>query len=293
MQTAAGIEAFVSAGRYKAVLCDLWGVVHNGVSVHQGAIESLRAMRAQGITVILLSNAPRASVTVREQLAGLGLPPGCYDDVVTSGDMVFRWLCEQSPRPRCYHLGQSWGLSLFGQGEISLTDDIDAADLIVCSALPFEEERISHPFYDELFTKAIAQKLPLLCANPDLTVHKGESEVYCAGALAGKYHSLGGQVRYLGKPYPEVYQFCQDRIADLRKEKVEASDILVIGDGLRTDIRGGNQAGIDSVLITSGLHRDQLGVTDHPSVLPDPKRLELAFNEMGARPNLVLSYLSW
>lgn len=238
-------------GRYRAWLVDIWGVMHNGRRAFPQAVAATQAFRASGGIVVLLSNSPRPSGSVQEQLRGLGVPDDAYDATVTSGDLTRHELGKHKGA-RVFHLGPERDLPIFAGLDVKLVGP-EAAELIVCTGL-FDDETETPDDYVEMLGKLAGRSLLMICANPDHLVERGSSLVYCAGALAAVYEREGGSVIYAGKPFPPVYDLALETIGELAGKPVATKDILAIGDGVNTDIAGATDAGIDSVFVASGLH---------------------------------------
>jgi HAD superfamily hydrolase (TIGR01459 family) len=272
----------ILAPSYDAWICDIWGVLHNGVRAFEAAGEACRSFRREGGTVLLLSNAPRPAAEVQRQLERLGVPREAYDGIVTSGDLTRR-LIRDHPAQKVLHVGPDRDRPIFAGLEVQFADE-ETADLIVCSGL-VDDERETPLDYVPMLERLIARRIPMICANPDLKVERGERLIYCAGALAEVYESLGGAVTYAGKPHAPVYRLAFERIAELRGRPVPAARILAIGDVIRTDIAGAAGMGLDSVFIASGIHV--------PGTL-DQRQLDSLFAESGsARPVAALPALRW
>jgi HAD superfamily hydrolase (TIGR01459 family) len=232
-------------------LTDIWGVIHNGVAPFAPACEATTKFRLAGGTVILISNAPRPSSSVVAQLDRLGVPRFAWDAILTSGDAA-RALVGAYAGKRVFHLGPERDLSLYDDLGVTLSGAGDA-DAVSCTGL-FDDEIETPDDYTGLLAELAARELPMICANPDLTVERGDQIVYCAGALAAAYEAMGCRVAYAGKPYLPIYDMAFAMIAELKKKPVARERILCIGDGLRTDIKGAAAAGLDSVFIASGVH---------------------------------------
>ena len=247
------------ASRYEVLVCDIWGVIHNGRSAFDGVIECLSNFRTkQNGYVLLLSNAPRPSAPIREQLKGFGVDERAYDTIVTSGDLT-RQLLEENARERpfkVHHVGPDRDNTLFEGLNLERVDLLNA-QAIVCTG-PFDDNTEGPDDYKHYWQPALAQRTPFYCANPDLQVQRGDQLIYCAGALAEDYERQGGQVVYLGKPHLPVYDFVARRLNDATKRDIPRSKWLAIGDGLKTDILGATRASIDVLLITGGIHEQQL-----------------------------------
>ena len=240
----------VGAG-YRAWLVDIWGVMHNGHRAFPRAIEATRAFRAQGGIVVLLSNSPRPSPSVQDQLRHIGVPDDAYDATVTSGDLTRHELAKHR-HETVFHLGPERDRPIFKGLDVKLGSQQDA-ELIVCSGL-FDDETETPEDYTGLLRGLAARKLPMICANPDQMVERGDQLVWCAGALAALYEKEGGPVVYAGKPYAPIYGLAFETINGLAGGTVPRNQILVIGDGVHTDIAGAANLGIDSIFVASGLH---------------------------------------
>jgi HAD superfamily hydrolase (TIGR01459 family) len=247
------------AGRYDCLLCDVWGVLHNGERVRAPAVEALRRFRAQG-PVILLSNAPRPASDLVLQFARVGVPADCYDGIMTSG-MAARQALEQrrSAGPlRLFHLGPERDRGLFAGLDVTLCD-VRQAELILCTGL-YDDEHETPEDYRALLRPAAEAGLGFICANPDLKVQRGAHLVYCAGALAALYEELGGGVTYYGKPHRPIYDAALAQAGALGGHSILRP--LAIGDGLKTDVAGANRAGLDVVFIADGVHGEDIGAVN-------------------------------
>jgi len=264
-----------------AWLTDIWGVMHNGVAPFASACEACTRFRLAGGTVLLLSNAPRPAASVAAQLDRIGVPRFAWDTIVTSGDAARARLAAFAGQP-VFHLGPERDFALYDDLGLVLAPAEEAV-AISCTGL-FDDEVETPDDYASLLADFAARKLPMVCANPDLTVERGERIVYCAGALAAAYETLGGSVAYAGKPHLPIYDMAFERLAEIKGKPVTRDRILAIGDGLRTDIAGAVRAGVDSVFIASGVH-----VTDGLSAA----RLATLFPGEGPHPVAAMTALAW
>ncbi len=245
-----------TAGLYDGYVIDLWGCVHNGARPYPDAIPALLHMKNRGGKVCLLSNAPRRAWTVAERLTDMGVTPECYDHIVTSGEATHialrdRYVAEWGPR--IFHLGPARDNNLYENLNVTVVQDVMEADFILNTGVyDFSDNETR---YTDLLADAAANGIRMVCANPDRVVHIEDQLVFCAGQLAEIYTAMpgAGDVAWLGKPYPEVYNMCFERLG------VAPDRILAIGDGMPTDIAGAVAVGIDSALITSGIHREHFG----------------------------------
>jgi HAD superfamily hydrolase (TIGR01459 family) len=281
------IESFAAlAPSYDAVLCDVWGVVHNGVTAFPAASAALARFRHDGGTVVLISNAPRPGRGVMQSLDRLGVPREAYDDIVTSGDLTRGHVAAHRGRS-VFHIGPERDLGIFEGLDVRF-GPLDAADYSICSGL-FDDERETPENYHALLGRMRARALCMLCANPDLVVERGDRLVYCAGAVADLYAKLGGEVLYAGKPHAPIYQMALGKIAALRGEPASLRRILAIGDSVRTDLAGAAQAGIDCLFVIGGIHAEELGGRHDP----DLDVLARMFAEAGLAPRAVTHGLAW
>ena len=265
----------------RAWICDIWGVIHNGVEAFPAAVDACIRFRAQGGRIILVSNAPRPSDGVVAQLAGLGVPVTAYDAVLTSGDVTRAALQHWIGMPTL-HIGPERDLTLFAGLDIPLVEAA-RADRILCSGL-YDDTRETPEDYRRLLESAAPQALPMLCANPDIKVDRGGKIVYCAGAVAALYQQVGGSVEYAGKPHPPIYRMARQLFADLDGEEPSSDDILAIGDGIHTDIAGGIAEGLRTVYISSAIHHDgPLDAAAITQLFPNP----------ADRPHVAMSALAW
>ena len=245
--------------RYPVWLCDVWGVVHNGVCAFKDACEALAQHRRRGGTVILITNAPRPSRVIVPQLNDLGVPSDCYDAIVSSGD-VTRRLVELEAGRNVYHLGPEKDLALL-EGLPVTFSSMEDAEVVLCSGLDRDEQEDPEDYRLQLSAMA-DRAMPMICANPDKIVRKGDRLLPCAGALAAIYEELGGKVAMAGKPYPPIYDECL-RLAGIERNKpVSRSDVLAIGDGLPTDVKGAGDNGTALLFIIEGIHETEMDGED-------------------------------
>lgn len=243
------------AGQYDAVLCDVWGVIHDGRDVYPRAAGALRRVRAAGLAVVLVTNMPRPSSTMPRALARLGFPDDAWDAVVTSGDVIRADLAERAPGP-VLRLGRSTDKGLWDDLGLTFVDDMAEASFVAMAGLNGDNETPDH--YAPALRAARERDLELLCANPDLQVSSGNRLLWCAGSVAAMYESMGGRVVQSGKPHDPIYDQALALVAGLLGRHVPAGRVLAIGDGIGTDLPGASAHGLDSVFIASGMHGDTL-----------------------------------
>jgi HAD superfamily hydrolase (TIGR01459 family) len=269
---------------YDVLLCDVWGVVHNGVTAFPHACDALMRARARGAAVILITNAPRQSTVVARQLEKMHVPREIYDAIVSSGD-VTRAVIEARPGQSLFHLGPERDRSMFTGFNVA---PLETADYVVCSGLDNDDVETPENYRARLEIM-LARKLFMVCANPDVVVERGDRLVYCAGSLADLYATMGGEVLYAGKPYRPIYDTALAKAQAAAGRKVAASRVLAIGDSVRTDLKGARTAGVDFLFVTSGIHAEELGGRERP----DSNALSATFAAAGGRPKAVMRELTW
>jgi HAD superfamily hydrolase (TIGR01459 family) len=240
------------ADRFDHVLLDQWGTVHEGKAVFPEARECIRALRAAGKRVLILSNSGKRSDDNAERLAKLGLPADEHDGVLTSGEVLWHGLQERAAPPFS-QLGRR--ALLIGSNVLSMIDGLDVvavtnpmrAEFVWLASLD-ETNADPEAWRDDLEGFA-ARGLPMLCANPDLTMFTARGLLPAPGALARLYAELGGTVHYIGKPHAAIFAAALRQLGDPKPERV-----LVVGDSLDHDVEGGRRAGMLTALITAGVH---------------------------------------
>lgn len=279
------------ADRYDGFILDLWGVVHDGVRPYEGVVECLSTLRTLGKRVCLLSNAPRRVAAAAAKLTAMGVTPDLYDALYTSGEASFEALRDRSDEwhaalgPRLFHIGPSRDNDVYDSlSDRERVDSPEQADFVINTGIDDYDETLDD--YDPILRRCLDRGLPMLCANPDLVVVIDKELVICAGELARHYEGLGGDVRYHGKPHAPVYRRCFELLGG-----IDPSRILAVGDSLRTDVAGANAACIDSLFITGGIHREELGTP--LGVLPGPERLAELLAGNPHRPTWAAPGLRW
>ena len=247
------------APEFDGYIVDLWGVVHDGLTPYPGAIDCLLRLRDAGRRVVLLSNAPRRVGPVREGLQRMGLPDDSYDGILTSGEAT-RALLEHRADPwiaaigrRVLHLGPQKDANLYQGLDLEIVTDPADADLLLNTGPDDDAADDVLAVHMPLLRASAAAGVPMLCANPDLEIVRGGHRIICAGLLASAYAQLGGRVRSIGKPYPEVYEQVRTMLGVPRER------VLAIGDALATDIAGAKAASIASCWVLGGIHAELIG----------------------------------
>lgn len=272
-------------GGYRAWFVDIWGVMHNGRTAFPKAPATTRAFRQAGGVVVLLSNSPRPSPALQEQLRQFGIPDAAYDATVTSGDLTRHELGKHEGA-KVFHLGPERDSPIFDGLDVTRTGS-DEAELVVCSG-PFNDDVETPDDYTDLLRDLAARGLPMICANPDHLVERGDRLVYCAGALAAVFEEFGGEVVYAGKPHAPVYDLALETAEKIAGESIGKDRILAIGDGLKTDIAGARGFGIDAVFVASGLHAPGAG-----GAALDTAHLSDLFGQESRRPIAAMPALDW
>ena len=279
------------AAEYDGLILDLWGVLHDGSKPFPGVLEALARLKAAGKRLAILSNAPRRAHLVAARLTEIGIPAELYDHLHSSGEEAWQHLKRRDDAfyatigRRCYHMGPARDENMLEGIDIERVAEIAAAEFILNTgpALGWDE---TVGDYETRLQAARAREVAMVCANPDLVViHEGRPAI-CAGALAERYEALGGYVRWHGKPYPSVYETCFAALGVADRKR-----ILAVGDSLRTDIAGAAAAGIDSVLITGGIHSEEFGVAAGEP--PDLARLASALAASGQQPTAAMARFFW
>ena len=239
-----GLKSIVE--NYDIFYIDLWGVIHNGINLHENAIKALEEITKAKKKYVLLTNAPRQKKTVRIILEKMGMQKEISEKIYSSGEASLSYLQKNYSDNFFYHIGPTRDFDLFLDFKANKVSDIKESAYLLCTGL-FEEQGEDLNYYKELFKEHITKKM--ICTNPDLIVDRGNKRELCAGSVALIFEKMGGEVIYFGKPFPEVYNQSIDN-----KEK----KVLSIGDNLNTDIKGANLLNYDSLLISNGVHKDEL-----------------------------------
>jgi len=231
---------------YQLFYIDLWGVVHNGIDLHTEAINTLKKIKKKNKEYVLLTNAPRPNRVVKSFLEKMGLEKEIRDHVFTSGEAALNYIKKNLSNKSFFHIGPPRDFDLFKDFENMKKDTLEQSEYILCTGL-FDEHNKDLKYYKILLEKNLKKKM--ICTNPDLVVDRGNIRELCAGSVAMVFEKIGGKVVYFGKPYPEVYNQCIDN---------NNKKILSIGDNLNTDIKGANLLNYDSLIISNGIHKNEI-----------------------------------
>lgn len=238
------------ADDYDVLICDIWGVIHNGKVPFFEACEALTRFRQSRGTVVLVSNSPRPSRAIPEQLNSLRVPEGIYDAIVTSGDATIDELSRRAPGP-VFKLGPDRDDRIYEGLELHFSA-LEDARFISCTGL-FHDDTETPDDYTELLSEARDHGLPMVCANPDIKVKRGDKMIYCGGALAQKYEDMGGEVIYAGKPHTPIYRLSRAWLEEVLGYVPGAERILAIGDNIHTDLLGAQNENFDCLFIADGM----------------------------------------
>tara|TARA_Y100000996_G_scaffold328532_1_gene264632 strand:- start:4917 stop:5723 length:807 start_codon:yes stop_codon:yes gene_type:complete len=255
---------------YDTFIIDLWGVMHNGISLNKAAMEAVENLTQKSKKIVFLSNAPRPSLNVKEFLMNMKMEEKYLKNIVTSGEAAMSAINQNRFGKYFFHLGPVRDESIFKRVKKNQTT-IENSEFILCTGL-FDEHEEDLDYYKDLLKKHLSKKF--VCTNPDLTVHRGNKEEYCAGIVAQIFEAMGGEVIYFGKPHNEIYKMCFTN-----RERV-----LAIGDNLRTDIKGANNLKIDSIFILDGVHRQEY---------KNENELKILFEKYKVRPEYFQTTLNW
>ncbi len=272
--------------QFDVLICDVWGVVHDGARAYPGAGDAFARFRERGGTVLLLSNAPMPSQWVASVLDEKGVRRDSWDAIVSSGDITLAHIGEKSYR-RILHIGTERDLPLIDAMSAASTAFQDA-EAIVCTGLEDDRNETAET-YRPLLERALGRRMPFVCANPDLVVDVGGELLPCAGIVAQLYEQMGGEVYWAGKPHAPAYKLALRTIAKIRGSHADPQRILAIGDAVRTDLAGAAAAGLASMFIAQGIHRDE--VLRHGSI--EPAALKELLATLTVKPVAAMIGVEW
>jgi HAD superfamily hydrolase (TIGR01459 family) len=272
------------ADDYDALICDIWGVLHNGRMPFLAAADALRAFRERRGPVVLLSNAPRLVATLMKQFEHIGVPTDCFDAVVTSGVAARSELAARARGHKLamFHLGPERDRDVFEGLDVESVS-ADEAEVVLCTGL-FDDDHETPDDYAGRLAELKERSLTMLCANPDIVVQRGGQLIYCAGALAREYEKIGGEVIYFGKPHPAIYDLTLETMRKTCGRTV--TRVLAVGDGMATDLAGANAMGFDALFVAHGIHAAELGEMTHET-------LAQLFEKTGVRVRAAMRELVW
>ncbi len=275
------------AARYDVILSDVWGVIHNGRESFARPCGALMRWQEEHGPVILISNAPRPATDVIPQIDALKVPRRAWTSFVTSGDATRKLLAARAPGP-AWRIGPDRDAPLYAGLGVEFSGPDEATFISVTG--PDDDETETPEDYRMALTKAQARGLPMICANPDIVVQRGDRLIYCGGALAQLYASLGGETIMAGKPHAPIYDSCLAEAGRLMGDRFDRSRVLAIGDGLHTDVKGANDNGLDVMFVANGIHGAEARGADGKL---DPAKVDVMLAEAGVRADYVLADLTW
>ena len=274
------------AGRYDAVLSDVWGVVHNGVEAFPTAVDALSQFRAAGGKVVFITNAPRPSGPIIDMLDRLGVHRAAYDAIVSSGDATRTMIGKYRGRA-IHHVGPPTEDDALYDGLDVRRTGADEAEVVVVTDLDTDED--TPEMYRERARLWLSRKLPMICANPDRVVEHGDKIIYCGGALGDLYAAMGGMVLMAGKPYQPIYEEAFRLAEQAAGKPLDKSRVLAIGDSVRTDATGAAKFGVDLLFVTGSIHAAELDAFGKP----DPQAIADLVAPSRAHMAGFLPRLSW
>jgi HAD superfamily hydrolase (TIGR01459 family) len=273
---------------YDALLCDVWGVIHNGREAFPAACDALARYRAERGPVVMISNSPRPGPAVAVQMRQLGVPDEAWSAIVTSGDCTRTLLAQRAPGP-AWAVGPMRDAPLYEGLGIHFAEVPEEAAFVSCTG-PFDDEIETPEDFRHRFEVCVARDLVMVCANPDKVVQRGNKTIYCGGALAEFYAQMGGEVVMAGKPYAPIYEAVYDEAARLLGRVPDKARLLAIGDGMATDVAGAEAQGLDCLFLASGIHAAEVTGADGRL---DPGKTAALLSKAGLRARYADIALSW
>ena len=265
--------------KYDIFFIDLWGVIHNGLQLFESIENVLNRLKKKNKVIFFITNAPRRSFVIADQLNDFGLSKNFYDRIVSSGEITWLSLKKNYEKKKCFMIGPPRDYHLVEGLDIEIVEDYSNGVDIIINTGPWGDDDILEN-YTDLLNSLIKFNSLMICSNPDKTVIRGKNFMICAGLLAEYYEKIGGKVIYYGKPHSNIYEFCYKLIEGENK-------ILVIGDSLENDIKGANLQKLDSVLITDGIHRE---VNNNKDI--DKEKLDDLIKKKNIKPKFVMRKLN-
>ena len=265
--------------KYDIFFIDLWGVIHNGLQLFESIKNVLNRLKKKNKVIFFITNAPRRSFVIADQLNDFGLSQTFYDRIISSGEITWLSLKKNYEKKKCFMIGPPRDYHLVEGLDIEVVEDYSNGVDIIINTGPWGDDDILEN-YTDLLNSLIKFNSLMICSNPDKTVIRGKNFMICAGLLAEYYEKIGGKVIYYGKPHSNIYEFCYKLIE--RENK-----ILVIGDSLENDIKGANLQKLDSVLITDGIHRE---VNNNKDI--DKEKLDDLIKKKNIKPKFVMRKLN-
>jgi HAD superfamily hydrolase (TIGR01459 family) len=271
---------------YDAALCDVWGVVHNGIAAYPSAVAALVEYRKRGGRLVFITNAPRPSAPIVKMLDRMGVPREAYDAIVSSGDAT-RVMIAPYRGKVIHHVGPPTEDDALYEGLGVIRGPAEEAEAVVVTDLDTDDD--TPDMYNDRVSIWLKRGLPLICANPDRVVEHGDKLIYCGGALADLYEARGGKVLMAGKPYRPIYDEAFRLAEAAAARKLDKSRVVAIGDSVRTDAMGASQFGVDLLFITGSIHAGELDAFGNV----DPVAVGELVEPSGARLAGFMPRLAW
>ena len=265
--------------KYNVFFIDLWGVIHNGLELFKNVKNVLNRLKKKNKIIVFITNAPRRSYVIADQLNDFGLSKKFYNNIISSGEITWLSLKKNFEKKKCFMIGPPRDFHLIEGLDIEVVEDYSKGVDIIINTGPWGDDDILEN-YTDMLNSLIKFNSLMICSNPDKTVIRGKSFMICAGLLAEYYEKIGGKVIYYGKPHNNIYEFCYKILEGENK-------ILVIGDSLENDIKGANLQKLDSVLITDGIHRE---VNINKDI--DKEKLDDLIKKKNIKPKFVMRKLN-
>lgn len=267
------------ADLYDLFIFDIYGVIHNGEKLNHATVDFINYLRSINKQIAILSNNPRPSEVSVESLKAKGLELLNHEKIVTSGD-YFRFCFEHDDDDMfagrtIFNLGAELNPDLLSGLNVDYADSIEDADYMLISTFIDDETKLDD--ISQHLETALNYQTQVICVNPDVTAPQGDHTRYTPGYFAKKYLAMGGSVYYYGKPHAPIYDYLFYDVLDVDPNESKA---IMIGDSVGTDILGATNFGIDSLLLTSGVHAD----LKHEDVA-----LQQVYQEFDAYPTFVMN----
>ncbi|KAF5465764.1 hypothetical protein F2P56_015742 [Juglans regia] len=298
-QSLNGLQQLAETRRFKAWFLDQFGVLHDGKKPYPGAISTLEKLASTGSKMVIISNSSRRASTTIEKMKSLGFDPSLFMGAITSGELTHQYLQRKDDAwfaalgRSCIHI--TWSdrglISLEGL-DVQVVENVEEAEFVLAHG----SEALGHPSgaaipmkltdLEKILERCAAKRIPMVVANPDFVTVEARDLRVMPGTLAAKYEKLGGEVKWMGKPDKIIYE------AAMAMAGVDASDSIAVGDSLHHDIKGANQAGIQSAFITGGIHATELGVGNFGETA-DLSSVEVLASKYNAYPSYVLPAFTW
>ena len=268
------------ATRFDVFLLDQYGVLHDGLAPYPGAVEALEKLKQAGKRIALISNSGKRASVNEQRLYRLGFTRRSFDLILTSGEVAWNRLNGlvgmTIPRhAKCLMLTSDEDKSAIDGLDLEVVEDGTQAEIVLISGS--RGEAVGMAEYGSLLKPAVRRGVPAICTNPDKIMLSGTDTQFGAGAIADLYASLGGQVTWIGKPHPEIYEAALTAIGD-----PDRSRVLCLGDSVEHDIVGGANAGCRVALLRSG-------ILNHL----DRRQLEAVFGQHNIWPDFLVPRFIW